>query len=350
MKILRPILYLVLTLVGAFLLFLVYATVDDYRPEEKVDLFTDAHSPVISDSIKLDLLIWNIGYAGLDASMDFFYDGGKQMRPSEERVRANLEGITSTLSPYEGYDFILLQEVDMDSKRSYHNNEVQALGAHFPGYGAHFAMNYDVFFVPIPVTDPMGKVESGLLTLSKYTPSEVDRYGFPGNYSWPMKLFMLDRCFLVERCPVSNGQELVIVNTHNSAYDDGTLRKQQMAYLKEFLISEYKAGNYVIVGGDWNQTPNGCPSELPTHRFDTTNLTYVEKDYPAADWTWAYDPDTPTNRRVGVPYNRSTSLTTIIDYYLLSPNVILEEVEAIDVDFRYSDHQPVRLQARLATI
>jgi endonuclease/exonuclease/phosphatase family metal-dependent hydrolase len=162
-----------------------------------------------------------------------------------------------------------------------------------------------------------------------------------------MNLFMLDRCFLVNRFPVNNGRELVIINTHNSAYDDGSLRNQQMDFLKDFLLKEYESGHYVIVGGDWNQTPHGCRTELPSHVFDTVNLTFIEKDFPAAGWNWAYDPDTPTNRRVGVPFNRSTSLTTIIDYFLLSPNLILDEVETIDMDFQFSDHQPVRLRARL---
>ena len=193
----------------------------------------------------------------------------------------------------------------------------------------------------------MGRVESGLMTLSRYAPSEVARYSFPGNYSWPTRLFMLDRCFLVNRYPVENGNELVIVNTHNSAYDDGSLRMLQMSYLKEFLLSEYEKGNYIVVGGDWNQTPYGFDPVLPFHQFDTLDLTHIDKDYPAADWTWAYDTTLPTNRRVAVPYNRSTSLTTVIDYYLLSPNIDVEHVKTVDVDFEFSDHQPVQLQVKL---
>ena len=347
MKFLRLFLYLLLALVGAFILFLAYATVDDFRPEEIINQSFEEHPPVIPDSAALDLLIWNIGYAGLDASMDFFYDGGDRMRPTEEGSGENLEGIKTTLARFNGYDFILLQEVDKDSKRSYHIDQIAAIGQGFPGYTTHFGINYNVFFVPIPLAEPMGKVASGLLSLSGHEPAAVDRYSFPGNYAWPMKLFMLDRCFLVQRHPVKNGKELVVVNTHNSAYDDGSLRKQQMTYLKDFLLKEYGNGNYVIVGGDWNQTPHGCKPELPSHRFDTFNLTFVERDYPDALWTWAYDQDMPTNRRVTTPYDRATSLTTIIDCFLLSPNVTLEEVEAIDVNFRYSDHQPVRLRARL---
>ena len=73
----------------------------------------------------------------------------------------------------------------------------------------------------------------------------------------------------------------------------------------------------------------------------------MEKDYPAPDWIWAYDPATPTNRRVAVPYERAHSLTTIIDYYLLSPNIHLIDVKTAEVDFNYSDHQPVKLKVTL---
>jgi endonuclease/exonuclease/phosphatase family metal-dependent hydrolase len=344
MHILRPLLYLLAILTGAFLLFLIYAQVEDYRPDETVVVAEAEQVPELSDSASLKLLIWNIGYAGLDASMDFFYDGGKQMRPSEEGVISNVQGIVAALSQFGDSDIMLLQEVDKGSKRSYHINQYRIIEEHFDAFQAFFGLNYKVPFVPIPLKEPMGKVHSGLMTLSRYSPARVARYQFPGNYSWPMRLFMLDRCFLVNRYPLSNGQELLVINTHNSAYDDGSLREQQMAFLKEFLLEAYKQGHYIVVGGDWNQSPYGLPAELPDHRFDTENLTYVEEGYPAPDWTWAYDPDTPTNRRVAVPYDRARSLTTIIDYYLLSPNILVEHVLTVDLDFQYSDHQPVQLQ------
>ena len=347
MRILRIVLYVLLLPVGAFLLFLLYASVNDFKPEEKINLYTSDTPKSLSDSSELNVLIWNIGYAGLDASMDFFYDGGEQMRPSREGVDRNLKEIRYALEAYKAYDFILLQEVDVNSKRSYHTNQVEALAEEFPAYQTYTGINYKVFLVPIPLSNPMGQVESGLFSLTKHTPTRVDRYSFPGNYSWPMSLFMLDRCFLVQRHPLSNGHDLLIINTHNSAYDDGSLRKQQMTFLKKFLLNEYKQGNYLIVGGDWNQTPNGFKPELPSHLFDTVNLTFVEKDFPEPGWNWAFDPTLPTNRRVSVPYNRSTSLTTVIDYFLLSPNISIEEVKTIDTDFQFSDHQAVRLQARL---
>ena len=349
MRIIRPVLYLLIVLVGVFLIFLIYATVDDYRPDEIIFQELVDQPDIIQDTSSLSLLIWNIGYAGLDASMDFFYDGGEQMRPDQEGVRRNMEGIVSTLLPYRDFDFVLLQEVDKNSRRSYRLNEYAMIEDQFRDHQSYFGKNYDVGFVPIPLKEPMGKVESGLMTISKQHAKEVCRHSFPGNYSWPVKLFMLDRCFLVNRYNLANQKDLVVINTHNSAYDDGSLRAGQMEYLKNFLLTEYEKGNYVIVGGDWNQTPYGMKPKLPEHQFDTENLTYVDKDYPASDWIWAYDPSLPTNRRVKTPYDPGSTLTTIIDCFLLSPNLQLVEVLALDLGFKNSDHQAVQLNAKLSS-
>ena len=348
MRLIRPFLYLLLILVGAFLIFLAYASLDNYRPEEVQIQKLDNQPDIIQDTLSLNLLIWNIGYAGLDASMDFFYDGGKQMRPDQEGVQRNMDGIGRTLQPYLDYDFVLLQELDKNSKISYHLDEYAWIQDQFKDHHSYFGKNYDVFFVPIPLKEPMGKVESGLMTLSKSYPLSVERHAFPGNYSWPMSLFMLDRCFLVNRHALASQKELVVINTHNSAYDDGSLREAQMKYLSDYLRSEYEKGNYVIVGGDWNQTPYGIETKLPKHLFDTENLTYVDKDYPAPGWIWAYDPSLPTNRRLKEPYNPLTTLTTIIDCFLLSPNFQVAEVQTLDLGFEYSDHQAVQLNVKLS--
>ncbi len=347
MKIRRPIFLLLILLVSAFVLFLTYASLSDYDPDVIINLQSNDQAPALEDTTTLKLLTWNIGYTGLDASMDFFYDGGKRMRPVREQVNTNLDGILQTLVPYRHYDFILLQEVDRDSRRSYRTNQVEKISEEFSSFQHYFGQNYQVSFVPLPIYNPMGKVSSGLLTLSGPMPMQVDRHSFPGNYSWPMKPFMLDRCFLVSRYRVKNGKQLLVINTHNSAYDDGTLRAQQMSNLKEFLLAEFNSGNYLIVGGDWNQTPYGMAPQLPGHRFDTIDLTYIEKDYPAADWSWAFDATLPTNRRVSAPYDRRNTLTTVIDYYLVSPNVEIEQVQTADDQFRFTDHQPVELRVRL---
>ena len=120
-----------------------------------------------------------------------------------------------------------------------------------------------------------------------------------------------------------------------------------MNFIKDFLLEQYEKGNYVLVGGDWNQCPAGFTPGYREHVFDTLSLLYGEDAYLPGDWTWAYDAAAPTNRRVMKPYDPETSPTTVIDYYLLSPNIELLSVKTDHLGFESSDHNPVRIKVKL---
>lgn len=346
MKILRYLLYVILVPVVLFIFLLIYGTLSDYRPGDETLISENAVAPVIQDSI-FNLLIWNIGYCGLGDNMDFFYDGGKGVRSSKERVEQNMNGVIDFVGTLDSLDFLMFQEVDLDSRRSYRSDQLAVLGAIYPDYHSSMGINYEVFFVPLPPGNPYGKVSSGIATLGRYQPSQSIRHSFPGNYSWPMGVFMLDRCFMVNRYPVEGGKQLLVINTHNSAYDDGSLKLEQMAYLHGFLTAEYAKGNYIVVGGDWNQTPFGFRPEFERNIFDTIQLTYVEEGYLPGDWTWLFDPGVPTNRRIDIPYDPAVTRTTVIDYFLLSPNLEAVSVQGVNLDFRHSDHHPVLAKIRI---
>ena len=66
-----------------------------------------------------------------------------------------------------------------------------------------------------------------------------------------------------------------------------------------------------------------------------------------SDWNWAFDPSYPSNRDVDQPYSKGLTQVTIIDYFVLSPNIKKEEVRTIPCGFAFSDHQPVYLRVRL---
>ncbi len=103
-------------------------------------------------------------------------------------------------------------------------------------YTSFFAINYKVPFVPVPLHSPMGKVDAGMLTLGRYQPVSAERYNFPSAYSWPKRLFMLDRSFILTRYTVSNGKQLVLINKHNSAFNDATdMRTKELNMLKEII-------------------------------------------------------------------------------------------------------------------
>ncbi len=75
----------------------------------------------------------------------------------------------------------------------------------------------------------------------------VNRFQYPSSFGFPLKYFMLDRCFLENRYKLQNGKDLIIVNLHNSAFDsDGSLRAAEIKYLRQYVDKEYAEGNYLI--------------------------------------------------------------------------------------------------------
>jgi len=338
---------------------LIYGTLTDFKPDEVIELQLDSSSDekIITDSV-LTFANWNVGYSGLGAESNFFYDSGgfltskgKMIRAPRKNVEKNLAGVLNFIQKNKA-DFYLFQEVDRKSKRSYHTNTHAKYAEQLPNYASTFAVNYKSARVPLPVLEfwrVMGKMDSGLGTYSRYQPTKATRYQFPGSYGWPDRIFHLDRCFAVHRYPTASGQELVVINTHNSAYDDGTMKAQQMEYLKKYIESEYNKNNYVIIGGDWNQCPPGVKFDMfkSIEAGEGYTQVNIKEDYLPRGWTWAYDTNVATNRKLTDSYKKGETFTTLIDFYLLSPNVEVVEVQGVDQDFQFSDHQPIMLKAKL---
>lgn len=311
---------------------LIYGTITDFKPPKEETLEIVALNAQRPDSI-VKILNWNIGYCGLGQESDFFYDGGSTVRMSREIVEKNLNGVMGKVKYYEDADIILLQEVDTLSKRSWEINQYAKIAEMLPKHNRSFALNYNVNFIPIPLTEPMGNVMGGLASYNRFTVTSATRHQFPSSYAWPNSIYFLDRCFMVQRMPYKN-VELVVINTHNSAYDDGSLKAAEMNYLKDFLKAEEEKGNYIIVGGDWNQhAPGNGDRQVPAD--------YIE------GWNWVFDTSFPTNRSLETAYVAGDSKTQVIDFFLCSPNVEALEVNVVNLNFQFSDHQPVILTAKL---
>lgn len=333
-----------------FAAFLIYATITDYKPAAKETIAIMEN--LLPDTIpagKLQLYTWNIGYCGLGAKMDFFYENGTMVRPDKDYYVRCRDGVLNQLSRFNTADFILLQEIDQHSHRTYLDDQVERVKAAFKNYASFFALNYKVAFVPVPLHSPMGRVNAGLITLSRYQPVKAERFSFPSSYSWPKRLFMLDRCFILTRYTVSNGKQLVLINTHNSAFSDAAdMRTKELNMLKAVIEKEYSTGNYVIVGGDWNQNPGPFKKES----IQDENIAYaispaIPTDFLPAGFTWAFDPTMPTNRDVNIPYSKGKTRTTIIDFFVLSPNIKLISANTVQNNFEFADHQPVEMEVEL---
>jgi len=349
-KTLRIVLWVVACLTFFMAGFLFIAWFTRYQPASieaieplKIPLHRKTPDP-LPDTLKL--VTWNIGYAGLGASMDFFYDGGKRVRCSREETLENLRGIIQHEALSRRPDFILMQEVDKYARRTYYHDETELISAAFTEHTSWFVKNYDVKFVPLPWYNPMGRVVAGLLTLSKYPALESFRISLPGEFDFVTQLFMLNRCAHVLKFPASNNKKLVVINTHNTAFDDGTQRIAQWNFIRDYALKEYNEGNYVVVGGDFNLNP---PCFNPNLISTGDNAYSQPGGYPPCNafpqgWNFIYQKEFPTNRNVDEAYQRGKTPVTTIDFFILSPNISCIHHHTWFDGFRFSDHHPVEAE------
>ena len=344
-KIVKTVLWIVGIILAALILFVIYLTVREFRPEpvEKVEGVLDDGLKVSSDE-SLTILSYNTGYAGLSKEQDFFMDGGTKVQPeSKSDITRNLEGITEILSENPA-DVYFLQEADVDSKRSFHIDQTEYYKDHLY-LNSYFAANFKCDFVPYPLP-PIGKVHSGLQTLTKYNVSDATRISLPESFAWPVKTCNLKRCMLETRFPIQNSdKELVLINFHLEAYDSGEGKIAQSKMLAETLQKEYEKGNYVIAGGDFNQTFEDIDKYPITDKGNWVPGVISSKDLPE-HFSFATDDTYPTCRLLNKPYGPDSQVY-VIDGFIVSDNINVENVEVINTDFEFTDHQPVKLQLTL---
>ena len=250
----------------------------------------------------------------------------------------------SVLLKSEDADFIMIEEIDKKATRSHHVDEHMMLADSFAEYDSVFAVNYDSSYLFYPLHSPHGKSLSGMLTLSRYNIASSLRRSLPIETSL-MKLVDLDRCYSVSRVPTENGQELLLYTVHLSAYtSDGTIATEQLKMLVADMTAEYEKGNYIVCGGDFNKDLLGDSSAyfgisgedytwaqaFPTELLEGKGLSLVAPF------------NAPTCRNADAAYHENQFVLTV-DGFIVSDNVRVVEYETLDLDFEYSDHDPVSM-------
>ena len=330
----------------AAVVFFGYLSVTEFRPADVEAVPVEGNSDTALERTTFTVLSWNVGYCGLGEESDFFMDGGTQVHPlSAELVEKNLAGINTGLRDLLT-DFVLLQEVDTDSTRS----GVDEKAAFGKDWTSAYAMNFSTKFVPYP-WPPIGKVNSGLQTLSRCGITEASRISLPCPFSWPVSMVNLKRCLLVSRIDLAGSdRELVLVNLHLEAYDDGEGKIAQSRQLREFLENEYSQGNYVIAGGDWNQIFPDSEKAWPNTHKELWTPGYLDEGELSEGWQYVWDDSVPTCRLLNQPYDPADAANTqyyVIDGFLVSPNLRVDGVQTLDEGFAFTDHNPVKLTVTL---
>jgi len=312
-----------------------------YRLRDKPLAFKN-HQAAQVTTPKLKLVTWNLGYGGLGEESDFVTDGGTHMLPPSRRiVKKNIEGINSTIQSIDA-DVFAFQEVTRISPMNYWVNLKTDLDRVLTHYTAIYRPEILSRMVPAPIRINYGKafyVKPRISSLrNRPLPLEPINY-----FGFIKRLYSA----LVIHIPIQGrDKEWVIFNIHLSAFDkNGNVRMKQLRAVIDMAREEYKAGNYVILAGDWNMVLHQPKNSYTTeNRFLFWLIKFPDMILPP-DWQIVTSKDIPSVRTLERPYKAAENFTTIIDGFILSPNVGWTSVNAVDTRFRDTDHQPVILEA-----
>ncbi len=350
--------------IGVILLFAIgvigWLTITEYRPEERENLTVtpaagEAALPAAPTDREITLMTWNIGYGALGDNADFFMDGGSGVYTAdEERVNANLNEMLGTIRDVNP-DILFVQEIDEDCSRSYGIDEIglfsetmnRDLGR---GFQSTFAYNFKVKYVPYPLP-PIGRVYSGIQTLSAFRIDTAERVKLPSPFKWPVSVANLKRCVSIHRCPVEgSGRELVLINLHLEAYDSGEGKIEQTKILKEILEAEVAKGSYVIAGGDFNQTFSNADVSAYPQQEGKWECGKIDVSEYSTELSFLTDTSAPTCRSLDQALegaDRETFQYYVVDGFIVSGNVEAVSVQTIDLGFHATDHNPVVLKVKL---
>lgn len=348
-------LILILALLVAVVGYLLYVVITYSRIPDNVALIIDggADSGTVSVGAEYTVVTQNLGFGAYTDDFTFFMDGGKESRAEspesvKQCINSAIDGVESL-----GADFVLFQEVDLDSTRSYHIDQYRMLRDRFLGFSSVKAVNYNSAYLMYPFFEPHGASYSSIATFSRFDITSSVRRSFPISTSFS-KFFDLDRCYSVSRIKTDNGKELVLYNVHSSAYGGSDeIRTAQMTMLMNDMSSEYEKGNYVICGGDFNHDFTGDSTQRLNSGMGTLDFGWVQP-FPDDLIPEGFSKCTsykngevkPTCRNCDIPYEDG-NFTIIVDGFIISDNVECVELENIVTGFVYSDHNPVVLKFKL---
>ncbi len=205
--------------------------------------------PPLAD--ELVVMTWNIRYAG--GRLRFFWEcNGERGWMTEGEVRDHLRALAEKINQVNP-DVLLLQEVDVDSKRCAYIDNLQWLLDHTAlDYGA-YASQWKADYVP---SDGVGRIDSGNAILSRWPLANAERLALPliGSQDALTNYFYLKRNILRATIESAAGR-LWLVNTHTEAFAEDETKREHLTTFAQVLDALDDAGERFVAGGDLNAVP-----------------------------------------------------------------------------------------------
>ncbi len=284
---------------------------------------------------EISITTWNIGFASLGARADLFIDGGHSLRAlSQAEIAAAANCIADTISEFSS-DIVLLQE---DARGGFMTRGVDVhskVARHLTDYAQCFWSDFNTLLTP-----KLFRINHGMAMFSRVNPAISTALTLPQDPLYYYGFLKKYYGGIMQKYTIAEQGTWVVINIHLSAFDDAA-RQRQLAVLFGYAVDEFNAGNYVVIGGDWNMRL--ANAEFPSDAKKSDRFEVF--DFPQAvlpkGWLLAADSTVPSLRAINAPYVKGETYTSIVDGFVVSPNVRVDAVKTHDLQFEHTDHHPV---------
>ena len=259
-------------------------TFDDIETAVDYEAVSIGDVPDTADTLLV--MTWNIKFGGGD--IDFWFDcWGDRVLMTKDEVLDNLERVVAKIIQV-APDVLLLQEVDVDSKRSAYLDQLQyILDSTDLNYGV-YAAAWQVQFIP---SDGLGRMNSGNAILSRWPLSNTERISLPlrTDQDALTRYFYLRRNILRATVELPGYDSFVVVNVHTAAYSRDGTKQKHIDRFKEELDKTAGEGGLFVAAGDLNTIP---PGSVKDHDFPDAvceDEAFIGDDYrdelmPGEEW------------------------------------------------------------------
>ncbi|MGM0559150.1 MAG: endonuclease/exonuclease/phosphatase family protein [Myxococcota bacterium] len=247
-----------------------------FEPTEEATLYTAREKTEPRGDVEtLTVMTWNVKFGG--GRIDFFFDCyGDRVIMERSEVVENLEGLAEKIRQVDP-DIVLLQEVDVDSKRAAFVDQLQWLLDHTDLNDGAYASQWRSSWIP---RHGLGEVDSGNAIMAKWPLEDATRIALPliDEQDFITQYFYLKRNILKARVSIPDWEPLWVFNVHTAAFAQDGTKARQIEQFKQELDKVDRRGEIFVAGGDFNTIP---PGSERTYNFPDSKC---EGEYEADDY------------------------------------------------------------------
>lgn len=203
------------------------------------------------DTVKV--MTWNIRFGCVTEILWFGDACGERTVLYKKEVEYNLDRVIAEINRIHP-DVLLLQEVDIISKRSAYIEQMKyIMDRTYFGYG-YYATNWKSQFIP---SDGIGRMDEGNAILSVWPMDEAKMYPLPlrGDVDALTRYFYVRESVMSVRVNMPGGKPFYAVNTHLSAFSTDDTKQRQLNRYISICDSLVHTGLPLVTGGDYNLIP-----------------------------------------------------------------------------------------------